>query len=386
MSGGSAAGEIPGFAEGEARVGKGKLVEGGCGLEEKGVFSPLEIDCDADRAEDLQVAIETAYAETKAPEQGGAGLGALGELLQQSNQPGGPVPGQASRRASRAFLFGHGLALGDGIPRSSGLVKKLDPGIPEIKGRDSRFPPAFHLAERSRIMDFPDEPLEYLVVAAHPDDAEIGCGGAILSLKAGGARVGILDLTDGEPTPHGSPELRARETAAATAVLGVDWRGNLGLTNRCLTADLEARRKLAEAFRLLRPRVILAHYWEDAHPDHVAAAALTEAARFWAKLSKTDMAGVPHHPARLLYFFSVHLRLHLQPSFVLDVSPFQEGKMQALRCYRSQFIDGRDPTPPTILDEVLHRGRYWGWTIGASYGEPFLSREEIGLRNLQDCM
>lgn len=223
-------------------------------------------------------------------------------------------------------------------------------------------------------MDFPEEPLDYLVVAAHPDDAEIGCGGAILSLKAGGARVGILDLTDGEPTPHGSPELRARETAAATAVLGVDWRGNLGLTNRCLTADLEARRKLAEAFRLLRPRVILAHYWEDAHPDHVAAAALTEAARFWAKLSKTDMAGKSHHPARLLYFFSVHLRLHLQPSFVLDVSPFQERKMQALRCYRSQFIEGRDPTPPTILDEVLQRGRYWGWTIGAAYGEPFLSR------------
>lgn len=235
-------------------------------------------------------------------------------------------------------------------------------------------------------MIVPEEPLDYLVVAAHPDDAEIGCGGAILSLKAGGARVGILDLTDGEPTPHGSPEIRARETAAATAVLGVDWRGNLGLRNRHVVADLESRRRLAEAVRLLRPRVLLAHYWEDAHPDHVAASALTDAARFWAKLSKTDMAGAPHHPARILYFFSVHLRLHLQPSFVLDVTPHLEKKLQALECYRSQFIEGRPSAPPTILDEVRQRARYWGWTIGTAYGEPFRAREEIGLRNLQDCL
>src|SRR5450432_2793319 len=83
--------------------------------------------------------------------------------------------------------------------------------------------------------------LDYLIIACHPDDAEIGCGGAILSLKAQGARVGVLDLTDGEPTPHGSPEIRQRECAAATALLGLDWRGNLGLPNRSLTNDLDSR-------------------------------------------------------------------------------------------------------------------------------------------------
>src|SRR5205085_4152821 len=107
--------------------------------------------------------------------------------------------------------------------------------------------------------------LDYLVIAAHPDDAELGVGGTILALKAQGASVGVLDLTSGEPTPHGSPEIRQRETAAATAVLGLDWRGNLGLPNRSLTADLEARRLVAGMIRQLRPRILLNHYWEDAH-------------------------------------------------------------------------------------------------------------------------
>src|SRR5262245_20476218 len=117
-------------------------------------------------------------------------------------------------------------------------------------------------------------PLDYLLIAAHPDDAELGAGGTLSELKAQGARVGVLDLTNGEPTPHGSPEIRARETRAATALLGLDWRENLGLSNRSLVADLETRRLLAGKIRELRPRVLLSHYWDDAHPDHVAASAL----------------------------------------------------------------------------------------------------------------
>jgi N-acetylglucosamine malate deacetylase 1 len=83
-------------------------------------------------------------------------------------------------------------------------------------------------------------PLDYLVIAPHPDDAELAAGGTILLLLSQGARVGVLDLTDGEPTPHGSPEIRHRETDAATAILGLSWRGNLGLTNRRLEPDLPA--------------------------------------------------------------------------------------------------------------------------------------------------
>ena len=228
------------------------------------------------------------------------------------------------------------------------------------------------------------QPLDYLVIAPHPDDAELGVGGTILLLQAQGARVGVLDLTDGEPTPFGSPEVRRRETDAATAVLGLAWRGNLGLTNRRLEADLDARARLAGALRELRPRVLFAPYWEDAHPDHLAATALVDAARFWAKLTKTDLPGDPFYPQRILYYFSVHLRIHPRPSFVLDVTPHFETKMRAIECYRSQFIEGRDPTPPTVLDDLRARGRYWGWAVGAGYGEPFVSREEVGLRSLRD--
>ncbi len=225
--------------------------------------------------------------------------------------------------------------------------------------------------------------LDYLIIAAHPDDAEIGSGGAILSLKAHGAAVGVLDLTNGEPTPHGSPEIRERETNAATKVLGLDWRGNLGLPNRALVADLDARKQIAGMIRQLRPRVLITHYWEDAHPDHVAASALVDASRFWAKLSKTDMPGVPHYPTKILYFPSMHLPQHLKPSFVLDITAFHGTKLDALRCYHSQFIAGRSTEPPTLFDDVTTRARYFGWTIGTSYGEPFLCREEVGLRDLQ---
>jgi bacillithiol biosynthesis deacetylase BshB1 len=226
--------------------------------------------------------------------------------------------------------------------------------------------------------------LDYLVIAPHPDDAELGVGGTILLLKAQGARVGVLDLTDGEPTPHGSPEIRRAETEAATRILGLDWRGNLGLTNRALQADLESRRQLASLLRQLRPRRLFAPFWEDSHPDHVAASALIDAARFWAKLTKTDMPGTPHFPERIIYYFSVHLRIHPQPSFVADITPHVEDKMKAIACYHSQFIAGRPSTPPTVLDDLRDRARYWGWAIGTGYGEPFVCREPIGLRGLRD--
>jgi bacillithiol biosynthesis deacetylase BshB1 len=226
--------------------------------------------------------------------------------------------------------------------------------------------------------------LDYLIIAPHPDDAELGVGGATLLLKAQGARVGILDLTDGEPTPHGNPELRRQETRAATAILGVDWRDNLGLPNRSLTADLESRGRLAGIIRQVRPRYLFAPYWDDAHPDHVAASELIDAARFWAKLTKSNLPGEPHYPERIFYYFSLHLRIQPRPSFVLDISPYLEDKMRSLACYHSQFVAGRPTTPPTILDDLRDRARYWGWTIGMRYGEPFVCREEVGLRSLRD--
>jgi bacillithiol biosynthesis deacetylase BshB1 len=232
-------------------------------------------------------------------------------------------------------------------------------------------------------MQAPNDPLDVLVVAPHPDDAEISVGGILLSCLADGLRVGIVDLTDGEPTPHGTPELRAAETAAATGVLGIDWRANLGLPNRSLENTLAARRELAGVIRMTRPQTLLAPYWEDAHPDHTVASRLTDDARFWAKLSRTDFPGEPHHPRHIFYYWSIHLRIHPKPAFVIDVSSHIERKLDAVRCYASQIATGRSDAFPTVLDDIRDRARYWGWTIGTGYAEPLASREEIGLPGLK---
>jgi len=220
--------------------------------------------------------------------------------------------------------------------------------------------------------------LDVLVVAPHPDDAELGMGGTIGSMLDDGLQVGVLDLTDGEPTPRGSPEIRAAETAAATKALGLPWREQLGLPNRRLRATLAARASLAAVIRRERPRWLFAPYWVDAHPDHVAATRLTEAARFWAKLTKCDLPGEPCHPERIFYYSCVHLRVVRMPAFVVDISETWERKWQSLRCYASQLpLDG---PRPTVLDRVDAAGAWWGSTINTLRGEPFFSREPIGLR------
>jgi len=228
--------------------------------------------------------------------------------------------------------------------------------------------------------------LDALVVAPHPDDAELGMGGTIVRLMSQGWRVGIIDLTSGEPTPLGSPERRALETAAANRALGDPWRKNLGLPNRSLEATLEHRRALASVFRATRPRLIFAPYWEDAHPDHTAATRLVEDARFWSKLSKTDMPGTPFHPARVLYYFSVHLRIVERPSLLLDISDQLGAKRAALECYRSQLVDNQPDGKPGVIDSVCDRTRFWGHLAGVLHAEPFASREPVALGNLEHLL
>lgn len=225
-------------------------------------------------------------------------------------------------------------------------------------------------------------PLDVLVIAPHPDDAEISVGGTILKCRAEGLRVGVVELTDGEPTPHGTPEIRAAETDAATRILDLSWRYNLGLPNRSLLPTLEARRALAGVMRLTKPRYVFAPYWDDAHPDHVSASRLADDARFWAKLSRSDIPGDPYWPPRMYYFWSIHLRIHPKASFVLDVTPHIDRKMEAVRCYASQFLTGKPQTFPTPLDDVRDRARYWGWTIATGYAEAFACREEVGIKSL----
>jgi len=228
--------------------------------------------------------------------------------------------------------------------------------------------------------------LDALVVAPHPDDAELGMGGTIIRLIGQGWKLGILDLTSGEPTPLGSLERRAAETLVANSALGNPWRMNLGLPNRSLEPTLANRRELAGVFRQVRPRLIFAPYWEDAHPDHTAATKLVEDARFWSKLSRSDIPGVPFHPSRILYYFSVHLRIVERPSLLIDISDQLEAKDQALRCYRSQLVDNQPAGKPGVIDSVCDRTRFWGQMAGVKHAEPFASREPVGLTSLDHLL
>jgi len=224
--------------------------------------------------------------------------------------------------------------------------------------------------------------LDVLVIAPHPDDAELGMGGTLALMRSRGMSVGILDLTDGEPTPRGSVETRAREASEAARVLGVEWRENLGLPNRRLRASITARGTLAGVIRRTRPRWLFAPHWVDAHPDHIAATRLVEAARFWAKLTKCDLPGEPWHPHRVFHYACVHLKSVRRPDFVVDITAVHEAKKRALACFASQFLPS--PDRPGILERVAAADAWWGSMIGTRHGEPFWCREPIALAGFTD--
>lgn len=226
-----------------------------------------------------------------------------------------------------------------------------------------------------------EEPVDVLAVGAHPDDVELAAGGTLAALAERGLAVGILDLTNGEPTPYGSPEIRRRESHEAARALGVATRVTLDLPNRYLMDGIEERRLVAAVIRKLRPKVLLAHYWEDAHPDHLAATALTDAGRFYGKLTRTDLPAEPYLVPRVFYFLASHLRLHRPVSFIVDVSSARERKEAAVRAYRSQF--GAHEAGRQVPELVAARDRYFGYLIRRDYGEPFVSREPVGVDDLR---
>ena len=222
--------------------------------------------------------------------------------------------------------------------------------------------------------------VDVVCVGAHPDDVEIGMGGTVAAMVAEGLSVAIVDLTDGEPTPAGTREIRGAEAADAARILGIAVRRTLTLPNRALFDSVEARTELAEVFRELRPRIVFAPYPVDAHPDHVAAAAIVDGARFYAKFTKTDMRGEPHYPARLIRYMAVHLRLVREPSFVVDVSDHLATKLAALSAYHSQF--SANPANSGLVETMGDVARSWGRAIGVEAAEPFFADEPVGIASI----
>ncbi|MHB9003327.1 MAG: bacillithiol biosynthesis deacetylase BshB1 [Coriobacteriia bacterium] len=225
--------------------------------------------------------------------------------------------------------------------------------------------------------------LDALCIGAHPDDVEIGMGGTVAGMVRRGKSVAILDLTDGEPTPFGAIELRAAEARAAAATLGVE-RITLDMPNRYLFDSAEARQKVAGVIRRLRPRILFVPFPEDSHPDHIAANSIAEAARFYAKFTKTDMPGEPHYPARVYRYMAVHARLIREPSFIVDISADLNTKMEALGCYDSQFT--ANPANQGVLASVAETAAMWGSTARVAAGEPFFSVEPVAVLEVEGLL
>jgi len=222
-----------------------------------------------------------------------------------------------------------------------------------------------------------------LCIGAHPDDVEIGMGATVAKMARQGARVALVDLTNGEPTPHGSPEIRAAESAEAARILGVK-RTTLSGRNRYLMDTVEARTELAEVIRELRPRVLFIPYADDAHPDHVAASSICLAARFYSKFTKTEMAGTPVFPERVYRYMAVHQRIVAEPSFIVDVSDDLETKLAAIGAYASQFA--ANPANATVLDLMRQTALMWGGIGRVGAGEPFFALEPVSVHSALDLL
>jgi LmbE family N-acetylglucosaminyl deacetylase len=188
-------------------------------------------------------------------------------------------------------------------------------------------------------------------------------------------------MTNGEPTPNGTPEKRAGEAASAAGILRVQ-RTLLGLKNREVTHNLEARHKLAAVIRQHRPHALFVPYPIDAHPDHVAVTRIAEDARFDAKLTKSSIPGERWSPKRIIYYFCTHLRMSFQPSFCIDITDQIELKMNACAAYESQGLGAEGG----LGEMVKTIAAYFGGRIGTKYAEPFYSHEVLGFSGLDQLL
>jgi len=220
---------------------------------------------------------------------------------------------------------------------------------------------------------------QILVAGPHPDDQELGMGGTIAKLVSQGHDVLLLDMTSGEPTPHGTPEMRSSEAATAAEILGVR-RTTVNLPNRYVEHSIAARHAVAAVIREHQAEIIFTPYFEDAHPDHIATTKIVEDARFDAKLTKIDITGEPIYPRWLFYYYCTHLRIVPNPSFLIDTTGCAKQKREAIVAYESQFVIPENNR--AIVDWIDAQDKYFGGRLRTETAEPFYSREPIGLQGI----
>ena len=224
-------------------------------------------------------------------------------------------------------------------------------------------------------------PVDVLAIAAHRDDVELTCAGTLLKAVDAGYRTGILDLTAGETGTRGSASLRAEEAGKAARVLGVTERRNAGLPDAHLQNSEEARKVVVGEIRHFAPRIVILPFPVGRHPDHRIASELGRDSCFLAGLARYDAPGAPHRPAKILYALS-YREDPVKPTFVVDISGQFDRKMEAIRCYASQF-DGATaageifPTGQDLYSLVATQNAHYGSLIRTRYGEPFYTHETV---------
>jgi len=228
-------------------------------------------------------------------------------------------------------------------------------------------------------------PVDVLAVAAHPDDAEVGCGGVLALAVRDGRSAAILDLTRGELSTSGTVESRAEEAGRAAAVLGVE-RHSLGLPDGDVGVAPDHTDAVIDALRTFRPRVVLAPYaLEDRHPDHAAAGRLVRRASFLAGVAKRGSG--PVHRSVRIYHYQLHHAF--TPSLVVDVTPVWDTRTAAIDAYASQFHQ-YEATRTTAIGGADFRGvlaaraRALGALVGVTYGEAYYCEGPVGVRALPD--
>jgi N-acetylglucosamine malate deacetylase 1 len=223
--------------------------------------------------------------------------------------------------------------------------------------------------------------VDLLAIAAHRDDVELTCSGTLIKSAKQGYRIAILDLTQGEMASRGSVELRAAEASRAAEIMGVQARENLNLPDAGIVNDLSTRELLARAIRRFKPQVVIAPAREGRHPDHHTTAQLVRDACFIAGLAKVAPEAPKHRPRKLIHCVSFREDFG-KPTFIVDISAEFEQKLQAIRCYDSQF-DGVTqagevfPNGEPLYDVVRHQSAHYGSMIRCRYGEPFYTTETV---------
>lgn len=223
--------------------------------------------------------------------------------------------------------------------------------------------------------------VDLLAIAAHRDDVELTCAGTLIRAADQGYRTGVLDLTAGETGTRGSAELRQREAEAAARVMGVVERRNAGLGDAHLVNDDASRRVIVEQLRHFRPRVVILPFPIGRHPDHRVASELCRDACFLSGLARYDAGGEVHRPDKVLYALA-YREDPVKPTFVVDITDQFERKMQAIRCYASQFdaaVSAGEifPTGQDLYSLIEVQNAHYGSLIRTRFGEPFFTDETV---------